>query len=311
MRNPVELSVVVVNWNHVAELLPCLRSLYDAGAEEQQVIVVDNGSVDGSVAAVRREFPAAELIETGANLGFAEGVNRGIEAARGTWVFTLNNDAVIHREGLAILGRAAREARPEVGMLQPTMLFKSRPHHVNSTGIRPLKGGFAADRDYGTLERSRSDVVEIFSCTAGAGVYRRSMLDAVRLESGWFDRTFFMYFEDLDLGWRCRLAGWRALHLPTAKVLHRYHGSSERHGSDWPWRMAKRNRVRTILKNGSARLVASSVPATLRHVAQALLRERAFEARMSDAFRDGLRQRPEVDALVKVPRIEVERRWIG
>lgn len=310
MSGPPEISVVVVNWNHVDELLPCLRSLYDAGAEEQQIIVVDNGSVDGSVAAVRRDFPRVELIETGANLGFAEGCNRGIAVARAPWVFTLNNDAVIRRDGLGILERAARAAAPDVGMLQPTMLFKSRPHHVNSSGICPLRGGFAADRGYDSLERSDTESAEIFSCTAGAGLYRRSMLDAVRLASGWFDRTFFMYFEDLDLGWRCRLAGWRALHLPTAKVLHRYHGSSERHGHHWPWRMAKRNRVRTLLKNGSTGMLATALPSTLRHLAHAVVRERTFEARMWDAFRDGWRQRAEVDALVKVPRREVEWRWI-
>lgn len=307
-----EISVVVVNWNHVDELLPCLRSLYDAGAEEHEVIVVDNGSVDGSVAAVRREFPAVELVEAGANLGFAEGCNRGIAVARGEWIFTLNNDAVIHREGLGILRRAAREAAPDVGMLQPTMLFKSRPHHINSTGIRMLRGGFAIDRDYSRLRprAPQPPAEEIFACTAGAGLYRRATLDAVRLRSGWFDRTFFMYFEDVDLGWRCRLAGWRAQHLPSATVLHRFHGSSERHGRDWPWRMAKRNRVRVLLKNASRGFMAKAAPSLLRHIAQALVRERTFQARMADAFADGWRQRAEVEALVVVPRVEVERRWL-
>ena len=97
--SPNGFTVDIVNWNHVDELSACLRSLYDGGADAVQVVVVDNGSADGSVAMVQRDFPRVELIETGANLGLVGGVERGIAAARGEWLMTLNNDAALIGDG--------------------------------------------------------------------------------------------------------------------------------------------------------------------------------------------------------------------
>ena len=201
-------------------------------------------------------------------------------------------------------------AAPDVGMLQPTMLFKNRPHHVNSTGINLLSSGLARDRDFGRLDDPHVAVAEIFACTAGAGIYRAAMLDQVRLTTGVFDHTYFMYFEDVDLGWRCRLAGWRALHHPDVRVGHRYQASSPRHGPKWVWRLCKRNHVRTLLKNASPHLMKQALTTVARSVAQAVVRERDCEMHMSDAFRDGWRQRSEVAALITVPRREVEVRWL-
>ena len=94
-------------------------------------------------------------------------------------------------------------------------------------------------------------------------LYRRAMLEEVRLPSGILDRNYFMYFEDLDLGWRCRLAGWDAFYVPTAVVYHTVHASSKRHGAKFVQRHCKRNRIRTLLKNGSVPFLVRSFPKTI------------------------------------------------
>lgn len=303
-----DISVVIVNWNLVDELVVCLRSLYDDGFAGQ-IIVVDNGSVDASVATVRREFPAVEVVATGANLGFAEGCNRGLAVARGAWVFTLNNDAALVRGASAELARLAREAPADVGMIQPTLVFKSRPHHVNTKGVALTHLGWGVDRGFGDLLDPHEAPCEIFCASAGAALYRRSMLDQVALASGVFDRSFFMYFEDTDLGWRCRLAGWRAMYEPSVRIEHRFHGSSDRHGDAWLSRQVRQNRVRMILKNGSLQLLARVAPGFVRASTE-LLRQRQHGP-MAQAYRDGWQQRAEVEALARIERRTLEKAWFG
>ncbi len=115
------------------------------------------------------------------------------------------------------------------------------------------------DRDFRKPVREGDLVEEIFCPTAGAALYRRKMLDQVCLQTGYFDRTFFMYWEDLDLGWRCRLAGWKSLYIPTAIVYHRYQGSSKSKGKRYAEFQCRKNRLRGLLKNGSFRLMLRSL----------------------------------------------------
>ena len=209
MSPALRISVVIVNWNSKDDLSGCLAALAAQTDTDFATIVVDNGSTDGSVEMVRADFPGVFLIETGENLGFAEGANRGIEAATTAWVATLNNDTVVDPRWIEELRRAAREGGPRLGMLQSCVVFRKDPSRTNSTGVLLHPNGYAMDRDYDVPLRHGEVGDEIFCPTAGAALYRRAMLDEVKLASGFFDRTFFMYFEDVDLGWRCRLAGWK------------------------------------------------------------------------------------------------------
>lgn len=303
------LTILVVNWNGREELTACLRSLMDSGADAHQVLMVDNGSVDGSSELVAREFPRVEVLQTGKNLGFAEGCNRGIELARGEWIFTLNNDATLTSGSLERLTQSISDAPAEVGMLQPTLLFKDRPGVVNSSGVVIFTNGNAADRSFGEPHVLGATPEGIFCCTAGAGLYRRSMLDAIKLSSGWFDRTYFMYLEDVDLGWRARLAGWQALHIPTATALHRFQGSSRRHGAGWVGRMYRRNRLRTLLKNASPSFLKQAEQQSRRDIRRALFKEPYTLPALAQAWLNGRQQRAEVDRLLQVDREQLENRW--
>ena len=312
MAGAIAISVVIVNWNARDALEECLVSLEAQTDADFETIVVDNGSHDGSIERVRERFPRVKLIDTGANLGFAEGCNVGIAAASGSWIATLNNDTVVDARWIAELHEAARGAGPGVGMLQSRIVFRRAPARTNSTGVLLFRNGSARDRDFDVPVRDDDALEEIFCPTAGAALYRRSMLERTRLPTGFFDRTFFMYFEDVDLGWRCRLAGYTALYVPGARVEHEFQMSSKKRPGRFIGMHLKRNRMRMLLKNGSLSFIARTLPKTLFDAFEAVLWEGpgALPGLVRAAL-DGARQRPAVERFRRAGRDDVERRWLS
>jgi GT2 family glycosyltransferase len=306
----MRLSVVLVNWNSRDDLRACLESLRRQTHTELQLIVVDNGSSDGSAEMVAREFAEVELLAQTENLGFAQACNLGIACSRGEWVAMLNNDTVADPEWAAALVEAAQHAPSHCGMLQSLLLYASRPDTINSTGIELTTTGGGRDRDEGEVLSPHADLEEIFCPTAGAAAYRRSMLDAIELPTGYFDREHFMYYEDLDLGWRARLSGWSALYVPRSRVLHRWHGSSHRHGDDWLFLISETNRVRTLLKNASLPFLLRLSPKLLRQVARVGRRGGTPALRrMLDAIARSWSARARVTALAREDRRSLEQKW--
>ena len=304
------LPVVLVNWNSRADLEACLLSLRAQTHRELEVVVVDNGSTDGSVEMVRAKFPEVRLLAQSENLGFAEACNIGIRATVGEWVVMLNNDTVADPRFAEELVRAAAEVPARCGMLQCLMLFQSAPDKVNSTGIQLTRAGRGRDRDEGEPRPTGVAREEIFCPTAGAAAYRRSMLDAIRLPVGYFDRDHFCYYEDLDLGWRSRLAGWSAFFVPTSVVLHAYHGSTKRRGDDWIYVTSQTNRLRTLVKNASWGFVLTTAKESAREIGK-VLRFGGGKAALGlvKAVREGMQQRARVSAMAEIPRADVERAW--
>lgn len=308
-----DLAVLIVNWNAAQDLRGCLESLAAQSDPDFEIVVVDNGSSDGSAELVRRDFPRVQLIETGANLGFAEGCNRGIAAIRATWVFMLNNDTRVDPRAIAELRAAITTGGPRLGMLQARIVFMEHPHLTNSTGVTVYRDGEFLDRDFGAPLRQEDAIAEVFCVSAGAALYRREMLEEVRLPTGIFDRSFFMYYEDVDLGWRCRLAGWRALYVPAARVYHRFQGSSSRQKRDFVATHCHLNKVRTLLKNASLRYLGTALPFVMVCDLLPLVRARRGAAfgLLAAAVRDGAAQRGRVGALAAGGRRELERRWFA
>lgn len=304
------LSVVIVNWNSREDLRLCLESLRRQTHQELEIIVVDNGSSDGSGEMTRHEFPEAILICTQENLGFAEGCNRGIKASHGPWVAMLNNDTIADPSWAATLVEAAERAHTTCGMLQSLLLFLSTPEVINSTGIVLTRQGNGHDRD-GSAPRSETPPAgEIFCPTAGAAAYRRQMLDAIKLPDGFFDRQHFMYVEDLDLGWRAQLAGFNARFVPESFVLHKHHGSSDRHGLSWLEVISRINRIRTLIKNASIRFWIASLPTTARDLI-AILRHGGVRSikTLIHAVPSSWNARSTIRRMSTVPRRLLEKRW--
>ncbi|HWA74203.1 MAG TPA: glycosyltransferase family 2 protein [Polyangiaceae bacterium] len=304
------LSVVVVNWNSKGDLRDCLSSLRAQTHQELEVIVVDNGSADGSADMVANEFPEVRLLRETDNLGFAEACNRGITASSGAWVAMLNNDAVAEPDWAKALVDAARVVPSECGMLQSLLLYQSRRDTINSTGIELTRFGGGRDRKEGQPRSAGELPAEVFCPTAGAAAYRRTMLEAVHLSGGYFDRSHFMYYEDMDLGWRARLAGFTAQYVPSSVVYHRWHGSSERHGRSWLLATAGVNRLRTVFKNASLGFTLLAIPGLFEGAFNAT-RHGGFKgiATLLRAVRESFSARAEVARMARVRRSDIERKW--
>jgi len=185
------------------------------------VIVVDNGSTDGSQTLVRRDFPDVRLIENGRNLGFGEGNNIGMRVAMeegADYVALLNQDARADRRWIEHLVRAA-EADATIGAVGSRMLLESHPGLLNGTGVLVNLSGCAWDRGFaradGAMWREPTDIV---AASGGAMLLRTEALRRV----GLFDADYFAYFEDLDLGVRLWEAGHRVVYCPEAEVTHHF-----------------------------------------------------------------------------------------
>jgi hypothetical protein len=238
------VAVIILNWNGRRFLETCLSSVSAQTYRDVEVVLVDNGSSDGSVSFVRERFPHVRLIANEGNRGFAAANNQAMRATDSEFVVTLNNDTEVSPDWLDELVRAA-DTGPRVGACASRMLFAHRPTMINSAGIALDRAGIAWDWRGGELDDPQErEPVEVFGACAGAALYRRSMLD----EIGLFDEDFFAYLEDVDLAWRAQWAGWRALSVPTARVLH-YHSGTSVEGSPFKNRLLGRNKVWLIAKN--------------------------------------------------------------
>ncbi len=247
------ISVVIPNYNGRRYLDGCLSSLSVQTYGNFEIILVDNGSSDGSAEYVAERFPEIRIVKNEENLGFAGGVNSGIRHAGGELILTLNNDTRADRNLIKNLADAM-DSDGTVGMCASKMLFCDG--RINSTGICLSRSGAAWDRGMAEEDVGQYDGVdEVFGPSAGSGLYRREMLN----EIGLFDEDFFMYMEDVDLAFRARLAGWRCLYVPSAKV-HHIHGGTAGFGSDLSVYYGNRNIVWYPIKDFPTRLLISSLP---------------------------------------------------
>ncbi|MDP2989468.1 MAG: glycosyltransferase family 2 protein [Kiritimatiellota bacterium] len=252
-----KVTVIIPVWNGAAWLAACLDALAAQSFRDFTVIVVDNGSTDNSRALVARHAPQAALIAWERNRGFAAAVNAGIRASRTEYVALLNMDTSPRPDWLTNLVQAMNASAPDVGGLASKMLSMADPAVIDDCGDSLSWQGAAAKRRHGRSAVEFEKGGEVFSPCAGAALYRKSFLD----ELGGFDERFFAYLEDVDLGLRGRLRGYRYLFVPSAEVLH------QGHGSDLPQaryvRLMTRNRIVLLLKNLPARLL-------IRHAASLL-----------------------------------------
>jgi len=236
-----EVTVAVANLNGNALLQRNLPALMEQQGVEFEVIVVDGGSADGSVEMLRRDFPGVRVLDLDRNVGFAAANNRAIRASASSLFAMLNNDAAPDPDWLSELVSVAR-GRPEFGSFASRMVFAHEPETINSAGISLDLAGIAWDRMMG--EPDAGGPREVFGPSGGAALYRRELLEDV----GGFDERFFAYLEDVDLAWRARLAGWRCLYVPTARVLHE-HSATAVEGSTFKNYHLGRNKIWTIFKN--------------------------------------------------------------
>jgi GT2 family glycosyltransferase len=305
------ISVLILNWNGREHLRACLDSLAAQTCRDFETILVDNGSTDGSAAYVRERYPWVRLVALPENTGFSGGNNRGLAEAGGEFIVTLNNDTKVEPGFLAELVQAAGGGE-RVGMVAAKMLNLYETGRIDAVGIRVATNGMAANIGVGEADRGQYDTPrEVFGACAGAALYRRAMLDEV----GFFDPAFFAYYEDTDLAWRGRLAGWRCVTAPRAVAYHAHSATSGRM-SPFTVYHVQRNKWYVLLKDWPGRLLLEHFPQILWYdlgaMVLAALRGRlgaALRARIH-ALRDLpllLRKRREIQAGRRVKVVDVER----
>lgn len=252
--SPARTAVAVLNQDGERFLDACFQAL--AGQEApggRELVLVDNGSTDGSQDRLAAAFPEVRVIRLGANLGYAAGYNRAFEMLDHEYVVLLNNDTRVRPGWLQALVAAA-DADPDVAAVTAKLVFADRPNIIQSTGTLLLSDGGGGDRGFGEEDRGQyRDREEVFGFNGGSALLRRSALDDV----GGFDQRFFSYYEDTDLSWRMRLRGWRIIYEPQAVVEHVHAGTSGEWSESFMFHV-DRNRMLMMLKNGSLGFVASA-----------------------------------------------------
>ncbi len=212
------VSAIVVNWNGGAMLQDALDSLFAQTWPAVEVILVDNGSTDRSVEEAQRRFgDRLVVIRNSRNEGFARGNNIGFDRATGEWMFLLNSDAVCDPDAVEELMRFVAD-KPDVGQLACRVLRADQPNFFDSVGLLLYPDGVCRSRGWEEKDLGQYDRAEEVLAPHGcACALRKNMLHAI----GGFDEDFFCYLEDLDLGVRGQLAGWRCWYVPTARIRHR------------------------------------------------------------------------------------------
>jgi GT2 family glycosyltransferase len=212
----VEFSVIIVNWNARAHLARCLQALARQIHAPLEVLLVDNASSDDSVDYVRRRHPEVRLLAQTRNLGFAAANNLAVRRARGEWVALLNPDAFPEPDWLAGYAEAIRE-HPDCACFTGRLLDAADPACIDGSGDVYHVSGLSWRRDHGRpVAAAERPSGPVFSACGASAVYRREVF----LGLGGFDEDFFCYMEDVDLGFRLRLAGEVCHYVPAATALH-------------------------------------------------------------------------------------------
>ncbi len=255
-----KISAIVVNWNGKDVLSGCLRSLLDQDYDDLEILVVDNGSEDGSQTHVLNEFPSVKLIENRENLGFGSAVNKGFQEAKGDYFIFLNNDLALQSDCIRQLG-ALLDSDPTVGAAIPKILYYSTTENdsskeearINSYGVLVNYTGVACPNMIDQLDQPGLPLTE--SACGGIFMLPREVYEKV----GGFDEDLFLYHEDHDLSWRIRMMGWRLMVTPDSICSHHYNFNK----GVLKFYQSEKNRLHILLKNFESKTLWLIAPAVL------------------------------------------------
>ena len=241
------VHAVVLNWDGMEHLPVCLDSLRRQTYPNLRVVMVDNGSADGSREYARAHFPGIEIIANGRNLGFARANNRGLARAAecgAKYALLLNNDTECAPDCVAELVAAA-EADRRIAACAPKILLFDARDVINGVGTDVSLFGYGWDRGQGEKDEGQYDApCEVFGMSGGAMLVRLGVI----AELGAFDPACFIYFEDIDLAWRIRYRGYSVVAVPRAVVYHKYSATMGKVKLRKEF-LLERNRIRGVLKN--------------------------------------------------------------
>jgi len=258
------VSVIIPNWNGKDFIEGCLRSLRAQTFQDLEIIMIDNGSSDGSIELVKGSFPEVKVISLTYNKGFSGAVNEGIKKAKGEFIALLNNDTIADSKWIEELVKGIHSSKA-IGCCASRILC-SMGTAIDTVGDTYTRYGVAIKRGHDVETKRFLQEELVFGACGGAALYRRSMLDEV----GSFDEDFFCVYEDVDMSFRAQLMGFKCLYVPTAIVTH-YVGGTAGTKNDFTLYYGQRNMELVFLKNMPLPLLVKYLPSHMVYVVLAFL----------------------------------------
>lgn len=250
-----KVTVVIPNFNGKTYLDDCLKSLKKQQFKDFDIIVVDDGSTDGSVSYLKERWPEVNVIALSDNTGFANAVNTGIRESDSPYVYLLNNDCICSETAI---GQLVKDMDKDIRLfsVQSKMLAMKEPHNIDDSGdlYSAMGWAFSPGKDKPSTRYNKRAFVT--SCCAGAAMYRRSALD----ETGLFDVDHFCYLEDVDIGYRARLFGYMNMMEPSSVVYHAGSASSGSRYNEFKVKLTAGNNIYLIYKNMTVLQIVLNLP---------------------------------------------------
>jgi len=240
----IQISIIIPNFNGKQFLKECLNSIKKQNFSHYEVIIVDNGSNDGSVEYLNENYDEFTLIQNQENLGFATAVNQGIKASNAEYVFLLNNDTELEVECVSKLLNCIDNDENIFGVSSKMIQNQDR-NLIDDAGDEYTILGYTKKVGNNRSKELYKNKREIFSACAGAALYRRNIFDII----GYFDENFFAYMDDVDISYRARIYGFKCVYCPEAVVYHDVSATSGSKYNAFKIRLAARNNVYVPYKN--------------------------------------------------------------
>lgn len=254
----MKVTVIIPNYNGKHFMQPCLESLNKQTCPDFKVLVVDNHSTDGSIEYMKENYPEIEVISLDKNYGFSYAVNVGIRHAVTPYVILLNNDTTVDAQYIESMTKAI-EASPRIFSVSSKMIQMYHPGLIDSAGDLYTLMGWGVCRGTGRSISNYTTPDRIFTACAGAAIYRRKVFQ----EIGYFDESHFAYLEDIDIGYRAQIYGYKNMYCPTALVYHVGSGTSGSKYNSFKVKLSARNSIWLNYKNMPLLQLIINLPALL------------------------------------------------
>jgi GT2 family glycosyltransferase len=238
------VSIIIPNFNGEKYLNTCLESIYKQKFKSYEIFVIDNNSNDNSCNIIAKKYCNVKVIKLNRNEGFSKAVNLGIQASNSEFIVLLNNDTEAEETWLENLVIAIKKDKKIFSCSSKMIQYYNR-NIIDDAGDYYTLFGWTVKRGEGKPIKNFNDNVKIFSSCAGAAIYRRSILE----EIGYFDELFFAYMEDVDIGYRALLSGYKNVYCSRALVYHIGSATSGSKHNKFKVKLSARNNIYLILNN--------------------------------------------------------------